>query len=236
MGEHEAYGNWFMVAVNAGIFIFFAISFFKPKTKRDWRTLGSFSAFVLALFVEMYGFPLTIYLLAPWLTKLVPGVDVFGHDAGHLWHTMLGMEGDPHFDPFHLASFLFIGGGFWLLAASWRVLHAAQQEGKLAETGPYARLRHPQYVAFILIMFGFLLQWPTLITLVMFPILTFAYIRLARKEERAVAEQLGQVYADYRRHTPAFIPRLGEPSNKDAGPHNEGSKSSNKKGDENGGH
>ena len=42
-----------------GAFIFFALSFFKPRTARDWRTFGTFSAFIVALFVEMYGFPLT---------------------------------------------------------------------------------------------------------------------------------------------------------------------------------
>jgi methanethiol S-methyltransferase len=88
------------------------------------------------------------------------------------------------------------------------VLYAAQQHGELAMTGPYAYVRHPQYTAFILIMFGFLSQWPTLLTLVMFPSLTWAYARLARREEAEVRATLGPAYARYAAVTPAYIPRL----------------------------
>jgi len=197
-----------MVLINSAVFILFAFSFFKPKTKRDWRTFGTFSGFILALFVEMYGFPLTIYLLAGWLGRHFPGVNVLSHDAGHLWYSLLGFKGDPHFNPIHLASNVFIVGGFILLAKSWRVLFAAQQERKLAMTGPYARIRHPQYVGFIVIMLGFLLQWPTLVTLVMFPLLVATYVRLAHREEREVEAELGDQWRAYAAVTPRWIPRL----------------------------
>ena len=203
-----AYGLWSLVIINSAIFILFAFSFFKPKTKRDWRTFGTFSAFIVALFVEMYGFPLTIYLLSGWLTRQFPGVDPLGHDFGHLWYTLLGFEGDPHFNPIHIASNLVIFGGFILLSGAWRVLFQAQREGQLATTGPYAYVRHPQYVAFVAIMFGFLLQWPTLVTLVMFPVMVTVYARLARREDLEVREQFGEVWNAYAKRTPAFLPRL----------------------------
>jgi hypothetical protein len=125
----SSYGLWSMVVINSAVFIFFAFSFFKPRSKRDWRTLGMFSAFIVALFTEMYGFPLTIYLLSGWLARQFPGVDFLGHDSGHLLEVMFGWRSNPHFGPFHLLSTLFIGGGFWLLARAWRVLYAAQASG-----------------------------------------------------------------------------------------------------------
>jgi len=154
MHEHESYGLWVLVILNSAIFIFFAFSFTKPKTQRDWRSLGAFSAFIVALFTEMYGFPLTIYFLSGWLAEKYPGVDFLAHENGHLLHTLFGFEGNAHFDPLHIASNVVIVLGFFLLASAWNVLHKAQQTGTLAVSGWYARMRHPQYVAFVLIMFA----------------------------------------------------------------------------------
>ncbi len=203
-----AYGLWPLVIVNAAVFIIFAFSFAKPRTARDWRSFGAFSAFLVALFTEMYGFPLTIYLLSGWLIRRYPGIDLFAHNNGHLWETLLGTKGDPHLSVLHLLSNVFIFGGFILLAAAWKVLYTAQVTHTLAITGPYARIRHPQYVGFILIVLGFLLQWPTLITLVLFPILLTMYVRLARREERAALAEFGDTYATYAAATPAFFSRL----------------------------
>jgi protein-S-isoprenylcysteine O-methyltransferase Ste14 len=213
MNEAPAYGLWSLVVINSLIFIIFAFSFTKPGTRRDWRSFGAFSAFIVALFTEMYGFPLTIYLLSGWLAGKYPGVNFLAHDSGHLLEVMFGWRANPHFGPFHLLSSVFIFGGFWLLATSWRVLYRAQRTHRLALSGPYARIRHPQYAGFVLIMFGFLLQWPTLITLAMFPVLVFMYTRLARLEEREVLAEFGEEYEHYRRRTPAFFPRLGSPLN-----------------------
>lgn len=207
-----AYGLWPLVVINITIFAMFAYSFTRPRTARDWRSFGAFTSFLVALFVEMYGFPLTIYLLSGWLQRRYPGLDLLSHDAGHLWETLLGWQGNPHLNPLHLLSNVLIAGGFIVLAGAWPVLYAAQQRGGLATTGPYAYVRHPQYAAFVVIMFGFLLQWPTLLTLVMFPILTWAYVRLARREEAEVRATFGSAYARYAAVTPAFVPRLRLPA------------------------
>jgi protein-S-isoprenylcysteine O-methyltransferase Ste14 len=207
-----AYGLWPLVLINAAVFIIFAFSFTRPQTKRDWRSFGAFSAFLVALFTEMYGFPLTIYLLSGWLTSRYPGLDLFAHDTGHLWNTLLGLNGNPHFSGMHLFSELLIAAGFILLSAAWKVLYQAQRAQQIATTGPYAHLRHPQYVGFVLIMVGFLIQWPTLITLIMFPILVTMYIRLARREERDAISIFGENYTLYAAKTPAFFPQLPLPS------------------------
>ena len=202
----SSYGLWSLVLLNSAVFILFAFSFFKPQTTRDWRSFGAFSAFLVALFTEMYGFPLTIYLLSGWLQTRFPEVDWFSHDAGHLLEMLFGWKANPHFGPFHILSFAFIGGGFVLIANAWRVLHAAQRTGKLATSGPYAHVRHPQYVGFVFVLFGFLLQWPTLLTLLMFPVLVVMYVRLARAEERDALNEFGDAYRRYMTQVPAFVP------------------------------
>ncbi|MBY0511293.1 MAG: isoprenylcysteine carboxylmethyltransferase family protein [Rhodospirillaceae bacterium] len=204
-----AYGLWGLVIINSVIFIAFAFSFFKPQTKTDWRTFSAFSAFIIALFVEMYGIPLSIFVLSGWLAANYPGINFLTHDSGHLIHTLLRMKGDPHFDVFHILSNVFIFGGFLTLSYAWHTLWKAQRERKLATTGLYARMRHPQYGAFILIMFGFLLQWPTLVTLFMFPILVFMYIRLALREEKVAHQEFGAEYERWAAVTPRFFPKIG---------------------------
>jgi protein-S-isoprenylcysteine O-methyltransferase Ste14 len=157
----------------------------------------------------MYGFPLTIYFLSGWLQSRFPGIDWFSHDAGHLLEMLFGWKSNPHAGPFHILSFVFIGGGFVLISVAWKVLYDAQQTCSLATTGLYSYVRHPQYVGFILVMFGFLLQWPTLLTLAMFPVLTVMYVKLARSEEHDARSEFGDAYAKYAAKVPGFIPKLG---------------------------
>lgn len=208
MNNFPEYGLWSLVIVNSAVFILFGYSFFKPRTPRDWRSFGAFSAFLVALFAEMYGFPLTIYFLSGWLQSRYPNVNWFSHDAGHLLEMMFGWKTNPHFGPFHILSFVFIGGGFILISAAWKVLYDAQKRHILATAGPYSYVRHPQYVGFVLVMFGFLVQWPTLLTLAMFPVLTIMYVKLAKSEEREAVAEFGNAYTAYAAGVPAFIPRV----------------------------
>jgi protein-S-isoprenylcysteine O-methyltransferase Ste14 len=208
MTTTPAYGLWWLAAINAAVFILFAASFMNPATMRDWRALGGFSAFIVALFAEMYGFPLSIYLLSGWLQSRYPAVDFLAHDAGHLLEVMFGWRANPHFGPFHVLSAIAIAGGFYLLYSAWRVLYMAQRQARLATEGPYAFIRHPQYAGFILILAGFLLQWPTLLTLAMFPVLVVMYVRLAHREERRIEGEFGDAYRSYAARTPRFVPKL----------------------------
>ncbi len=214
MSSQYAYGLWPMVIIHSAVILIFAFSFSHPTRKWDWRCFGGFSAFIVALFTEMYGFPLTVYLLSGWISARLPGVNIYSHEAGHLWYTLLGVHGNPHYHPLHIASNILIGGGFLLLLWSWRVLYRAQVSGCLATTGPYRLIRHPQYVAFIIIMLGYLLQWPALSTVIIFPVMVWLYIRQARREDgqlkggEIAAAAFSHDYDEYHARTPAFIPRL----------------------------
>src|SRR5262249_51619890 len=135
--------------------------------------------------------------------------DPFSHDAGHLWFTLFGLHGDAHSSILHMLSIAVIFGGFILLSAAWKVLYDAQSRHSLATTGIYDYVRHPQYIGFIVIMLGFLLQWPTLLTLLMFPVLVVMYVKLARIEEREALREFGDQYRAYMHRVPGFIPRFG---------------------------
>lgn len=200
------YGNWLVAIALSGLFLWFAYDAFKPKTGIDWRSFGAFSAFIIALFTEMYGFPLTIYLLSSWFGSRFPQLN-FSHNSGHLWEDLLGNTGDPHFSILHILSYVLIIGGLILISASWKILYQATKEHTIAKSGSYKYIRHPQYVGFVIIIFGFLMQWPTLPTLIMAPVLIVMYIRLARKEEKDVLRKYPQ-YRHYLQNTPSFLPSL----------------------------
>ncbi|MBI3559475.1 isoprenylcysteine carboxylmethyltransferase family protein [Candidatus Gottesmanbacteria bacterium] len=196
------YGQWWLVALNIFLFGYFIKEAFKPQNKIDWRSFQMIMAFIVALFAEMYGFPLTVFLLTSYFGSRFD----FSHNKGHLLNTLLGQNGDPHFGFLHIISYLLIIGGIILISKAWKVLYEAAKENVLATTGPYAYLRHPQYLGFILIILGFLLQWPTIITLLMAPILIGRYLWLAGKEETEMDAKYHQEYQKYRVETPGFYP------------------------------
>ena len=201
----QDYGLWPLVIINSLLLIVFAGSFFHPRSQRDWRVMGTYSAFIVALFTEMYGAPLSIYVLSGWLGERFPALKAT-HSGGHLWNDLIGWKGDPHLSPFHMASYAFLIGGFWLISAAWNELHKAARTDRLATAGAYAWVRHPQYVGFLVIMVGFLLQWPTIPTLVMFPVLVYVYWRLARTEEREVAARYPEDWPAYAARVRRLLP------------------------------
>ncbi len=205
MTESYAYGLWAAVAINAGIFIFFALSFLKPKGQREWRSLGAFSAFVVALFTEMFGFPLTIYILTSTLGSRYPVIDPFSHVNGHLWVALAG--GSMYvWGLVMLLSWAVIIGGLVIMSKGWRQIHKAK--GELVTSGLYGLVRHPKYSGLFMITVGFLIQWPTIITVAMWPILMLMYYRLARREEREMESRFGGQYVSYKEQVPMFLPRL----------------------------
>lgn len=205
MAGIEANGLATLVLLNTIIFLIFALSFGRVG-RRNWRSLGILPAFLVALFTEMYGFPLTIYFLSGWLANRYPAIDPFKYSAGQLWDTLFGLKGPALLYSIYLFSYGLIAGGFILIAWAWRLLYEAQRNDQLARSGPYAYVRHPQYAGFVLIMLGLLLVWPALSTAIMFPILLIIYIRLARSEDRTESERFGDEYRRYMAATPAFFP------------------------------
>ena len=203
---NQDYGLWPLVIINSLLLIVFAGSFFHPRSQRDWRAMGAYSAFIVALFTEMYGVPLTVYLLSSWLGSRFPALQAT-HSGGHLWNDLIGWKGDPHVSPFHLASYVVLLLGFALIATAWTHLLRAAREGRLATSGPYAWVRHPQYLGFLAIMVGLLLQWPTIPTLIMFPVLIYVYWRLARTEEREVAARYPDEWPSYAARVQRLRPR-----------------------------
>ncbi|OGW34330.1 MAG: isoprenylcysteine carboxyl methyltransferase [Nitrospirae bacterium GWD2_57_9] len=199
-----AYGFWFLVAVNVALFGFFILSFLAPVKKREWRSMGATLAFFVALFTEMYGFPLTIYILTAVLGSNYPALNPFSHASGHLWVALFG-GGAATLAIVHLISNGLVFAGFYIMWKSWKLIHGSKD--RLVVEGPYARVRHPQYSGLFLIMTGMLIQWPTIITVLMFPVLVYIYYRLSKVEEREVEKVYGDEYRRYAEKTPMFVPK-----------------------------
>lgn len=205
MNQEFAYGMWAIAAFNIGLFLFIFLSFLPPKDRLEWRNFGMVTAFLVALFVEMYGFPLTIYVLTGWLGEAYPVLQPFSRKYGHFWVVVFGGS-DMAWGLVIGASLALMVAGYILLSKGCRQVHGSH--GQLITNGVYSFARHPQYTGLFLVIFGFLVQWPTLLTVLMAPVLLFAYAHLARSEERVMRQRFGQQYMDYRLHVPAFFPSL----------------------------
>lgn len=193
------YGQWGIALIIITVFAWFILKYFRPKKKIEWKNAGILSAFIIALYAEMYGFPLTIYILTS-----VFGFDIpFTHLEGHLWSSLLGFGAAGAIIEMMIGDFAMIIGGL-LVITGWKKIYKAKDE--FVADGIYKYMRHPQYIGIFLITVGALIHWPTIITLLMWPILTLAYYNLAKKEEKEMEIKFGETYQKYRRKTPMFLP------------------------------
>ena len=197
-------GAWAIAIIMIVAASWLLYKYLAPKTWREWAGAGLIQAFIIALYAEMYGFPLTIYLL----------VRFFGLDRAYLnanlWSTLLGI-GDTGMMISMIAGYLLLFAGFGIFLQGWRELYKAHQEKRLATDGLYSFVRHPQYTGLFLALFGEgVVHWPTFFSVGLFPIIVIAYTLLARKEEQKVIQQFGEEYLEYKRHVPMFIPLKGK--------------------------
>lgn len=190
------YGYWGLVLINVVLFsLFISLLPYRRQGRAAKASKGILAAFIVALFAEMYGFPLTIYFLS-WL---VGYQNPLTHESGHLLFPELGM-----LSPLHFLSFAMIGGGILLVIEGWSKIYNAK--GSLVTYGVYSYVRHPQYLGIFLVTSGFLLQWITIPTAIMFPVLVLMYYRLAKKEEEEMQALFGDEYRRYKVSVPMFLP------------------------------
>ncbi len=205
MNEHIAHsGAWGLALIVIVVASWFLYRYLAPKTWKEWASAGVIQAFIIALYAEMYGFPLTIYLLVRFF-----GLDKTNLNA-NLWSTLLGHGATGMMISMILGyTLLFIGFGIFM--EGWRELHRARQKGRLVTNRLYALVRHPQYTGLFIALFGEgIVHWPTVFSVALFPVIVLAYYLLARSEEQKVEEEFGDEYGEYRKRVPMFIPRWGQ--------------------------
>lgn len=205
MNEHIAHsGAWGLALIMIVVISWFLYRYLAPKTWKEWAGAGIIQAFIIALYAEMYGFPLTIYVLVRFF-----GLDKTYVNA-NLWSTLLGM-GETGMMISMILGYAFVFVGLGVFMAGWREVHRARQENRLVTNGLYALVRHPQYTGLFLALFGEgVVHWPTIFSVALFPVIVLAYYLLARNEEHKVEAEFGDEYRAYRRRVPMFIPRWGQ--------------------------
>ena len=207
MSFDKWYGNWPTVLLITAVFLFFLFFLTRPRKPKEWRGTGLAAAFFISLFTEMFGIPLTIYLLAP-LIGVSP--QTFGMFESHLWAYLFSrtdiMSLKTGVGLVMVLSSSLILLGFIFLVTGWKKIYHGGNG--LIMDGLYARLRHPQYLGLILIVVAFLIMWPTILTILLAPFLIGRYVLLAREEDRELEKEFGDEFRHYRGAVPPFIPSI----------------------------
>ncbi len=197
-------GAWIVTIIMVILVTWIVFKYLVPKGYKEWRNIGIVQAFIVALYAEMYGFPLTIYLITSFLGVDIPLI----HMSGHLWSYLFGWGAGMAMVEM-IIGYFFVFAGISLIVRGWRLIYAARKEEKLVTGGIYQYIRHPQYTGIYLAIFGQLIHWPTIPTLVLFPVIIWAYYRLSRREEKVMIETFGDEYKTYMERTPMFFPGRG---------------------------